>query len=148
MRDCRVVHGSVRTYLALMTIAVSGNVLAPIGHRGFWRVCKQVARIVRRPNAACDVKIGPDAWMTIYLDDPYWSRLVCKTYEYEEDFPRALNRWMDLDYAFIDCGANFGYWSILLSSTTMGSRPVLAIEPSLSTYRTLRANCSLNGERF
>src|SRR5262249_13589255 len=48
----------------------------------------------------------------------------------------------DAEGAFIDVGANIGYFSII---TGRGSRPVVAIEPSPRNLLSLRGNLSLNG---
>src|SRR5262249_25572386 len=49
---------------------------------------------------------------------------------------------------FLDCGANFGYWSVLVSSHAFGSHPALAIEASRTNHERLRFNARLNGDRF
>ena len=53
-----------------------------------------------------------------------------------------------LEYTFIDCGANFGYWSILVSGKLLGAHPTLAIEASHENCEILRENCALNANRF
>jgi FkbM family methyltransferase len=94
------------------------------------------------------INIGPDSVMRVFLDDPYWSRLIASDYEYEPDLARMLRRFLDLKFDFVDCGANFGYWSILLSGSEFGRRRVLAVEASPATFEILRGNCELNQLRF
>ncbi len=50
--------------------------------------------------------------------------------------------------AFVDCGANYGYWSALLSGERFGRRPTIAIEAAPDTYSWLARNAALNGGRF
>lgn len=51
-------------------------------------------------------------------------------------------------YTFIDGGANFGYWSVLLTSAELGEKSVVAVEASAKTFNSLEENNRLNGNRF
>jgi FkbM family methyltransferase len=53
-----------------------------------------------------------------------------------------------VDYTLIDCGANFGYWSVLISSRPYGSHKAIAIEPSTQNFAKLKKNAEINGGRF
>ena len=53
-----------------------------------------------------------------------------------------------VDYTLIDCGANYGYWSVLVSSAPLGSHKAIAIEPSSQNFAKLRNNAEINGNRF
>lgn len=80
--------------------------------------------------------------------DSYWARLAYNGDVYartEEDFLLALR---DVDYAYIDCGANFGYMSAIVTSSTYGNKPSIAIEADPSTFKTLEQNAELNQNRF
>jgi hypothetical protein len=55
------------------------------------------------------MSIDTDSLFRFYLDDPFWSRLLSKTFCDEEGLEIILARTKDLDFAFVDCGANFGY---------------------------------------
>ncbi|MBA3430304.1 MAG: FkbM family methyltransferase [Actinobacteria bacterium] len=94
------------------------------------------------------VQLNRDSKLRVYLDDPYWSRLIAKSYKHEPELHHVFRRLSGLAYTLIDCGANFGYWSILVSSEAYGSKKVLAVEASPSTYQDLLGNCKLNGDRF
>jgi FkbM family methyltransferase len=134
--------------LFVHTITVSGWLLAPLNYRLHWRVCNAIAQFAKGKRYEFVISIGDDSRMRISLDDPYWSRLLCASYEYEADFKQALRALSNVDFVVVDCGANFGYWSILLSGSELGSRRVLAVEAAADTYRLLVANCDLNGGRF
>ena len=54
----------------------------------------------------------------------------------------------DVDYTLIDCGANYGYWSVLVSSAPYGSHKAIAIEPSSQNFSKLANNARVNGDRF
>ena len=54
----------------------------------------------------------------------------------------------DVDYTLLDCGANYGYWSVLVSSKPYGSHKAIAIEPSSQNFAKLANNAEINGNRF
>ncbi|MBA5735409.1 FkbM family methyltransferase, partial [Escherichia coli] len=53
-----------------------------------------------------------------------------------------------VNYTLIDCGANYGYWSVMVSSQRFGSRPSIAMEPSSRNFPRLAHNAKINGGRF
>jgi FkbM family methyltransferase len=54
----------------------------------------------------------------------------------------------DVDYTLLDCGANYGYWSVLVTSSPFGSHKAIAIEPSSENFPKLANNAEVNGHRF
>ena len=120
---------------------------APVSFKGFWHINKFLCNFMP-DDARCAVRLNNDSVMMIYLNDPYWTQILSPAYYYEADFNHILNRIMPIDYFFIDCGANFGYWSILQSSTFFKQREVLAVEAASWTYSTLIENCKINQNRF
>lgn len=129
-------------------IALSGLILSVIRHRHFQGVCNVFGKLMRKERYTCVVVLNADSAMKIHLDDPYWARLVAASYKYERSFWHVLDLLRDIPYFCVDCGANFGYWSILLSSRQMGSHKVLAVEASPGTFTILQENRALNNGRF
>ncbi len=80
--------------------------------------------------------------------DRYWACYLMADLAYEPDVFAFLARIRDLDYAFLDCGANFGYWSALVSGPGLGGHPALAIEASPDTFALLERTARLNADRF
>jgi FkbM family methyltransferase len=54
----------------------------------------------------------------------------------------------DVDYTLLDCGANYGYWSVLVTSRPFGAHRAIAVEPSSANYAKLANNARVNGNRF
>ena len=142
IRDQPDLPGSVTFRL----IGLAGLLTAPIGHRLFWRFCRRLSS--RFPGRSAIIRIGPDSHIRINLSDPYWLRLVAGSYNYEPELAHVLQRCRDLPFTFLDCGANLGYWSILVSDPAFGSHPTIAIEAAARTCQDLEENCRLNGGRF
>lgn len=80
--------------------------------------------------------------------DPYWTRAGLETAEYESEILAFLAKVRDLPFDFVDCGANFGYWSALVTGAALGQHRAVAIEGSQVTFNILQANCQMNSARF
>ncbi|QDM20580.1 FkbM family methyltransferase [Tardiphaga sp. vice352] len=132
--------------LAVLALQAGSAVTQPFGHRGYRLGC----RIVASAFAARDivVRLNSDALFSVPFADGYWSRLLNRRYDYEEEIEAFLKGASDIDYVFVDCGANFGYWSVIASSAPFGSHHALAIEASSANAARLELNARLNGDRF
>lgn len=125
----------------------AGSVLTrPYGHRGYRLGCKAVAIAVAGRDII--VRLNEDAAFAIPFCDGYWSRILNRRYDYEEEIEAILRNAADLRYTFVDCGANFGYWSVLASSRPLGGQSTLAVEASSENAKRLKINALLNGDRF
>jgi len=67
---------------------------------------------------------------------------------YSPEVEGFLKTFADIDYAFIDCGSNFGYMSVIVSSDEFGNKPAIAIEADPENYQKTVQNANLNGKRF
>ena len=67
---------------------------------------------------------------------------------YEDELEVLFRDSADVDYTLLDCGANYGYWSVLVSSEPFGSHKAIAIEPSSQNFAKLKNNAEINGNRF
>lgn len=100
--------------------------------------------------------LGEDAKITLQLSDRskmqfassdrFWMRMFLPRFEHEASIRRLLELLKDVDYAFIDGGANIGYWSILASENPHNA--VIAVEPVPMTFEMLTDNCRINEDRF
>lgn len=79
--------------------------------------------------------------------EPYWAPTIMGGRRYEPELRHVLTRLASVRPTFIDCGANFGYWSVVATGV-LGLDHVLSIEASPSTFRRLERQWTLNGERF
>ena len=114
--------------------------------RGYGFTCRQIRKLIRKRNML--VRLNDDAVFCFPFADSYWSTLLDRGHHYEDDIGDFLKRNADCKYSFIDCGANFGFWSALASSKPFGAQNVIAIEPSSRSYGVLANNAAINGNRF
>lgn len=132
--------------IAVLALQAGSILTRPYGHRGHRLGCKAVAAVVAERDII--IRLNEDAAFAISFCDGYWSRMLNPRYHYEEEIEAFLRAAADLRYSFVDCGANFGYWSVLASSRPFGKQPTLAIEASSENAKRLKTNALLNGNRF
>lgn len=131
---------------AALALVAGSKVSSLFYHRGY-NMC---ANLLRRTLPARDivVKLNPDAQFAFPYGDGYWSKLLNRTFSYEDELELLFRDAVDVDYTLLDCGANYGYWSVLVSSKPFGAHRALAIEPSSQNFAVLAGNAALNGGRF
>ena len=97
-------------------------------------------------QASAVIEVGSSGGkLRIYLSDGYWTKLLWGR-EYEPNVGEILARSLEPGTAFLDCGANIGYWSVIASREHQAS--VVAIEPAQQTFERLSENQALNNGSF
>ena len=132
--------------VAAMALTLGSKVGANFSHRGY-NMCANLLRTTL-PERGIQVKLNPDAIFEFPYGDGYWSKLLNRTYHYEDELELLFKDSADVDYTLLDCGANYGYWSVLVSSRPFGSHKAIAIEPSGQNFPKLANNARINGNRF
>ena len=132
--------------LAAMALTLGSKVGANFSHRGY-NICANLLRTTL-PERGIQIKLNPDAVFEFPYGDGYWSKLLNRTYHYEDELELLFRDSADVDYTLLDCGANYGYWSVLVSSKPFGSHKAIAIEPSGQNFPKLANNARINGNRF
>jgi len=131
---------------AALALATGSKISSHFSHRGYNRCANLLRKALPERNIA--IKLNPDAVFEFPYGDGYWSKLLNRDYRYEDELELLFLNSIDVDYTFIDCGANYGYWSVLVSSAPYGSHRAIAIEPSSANFSKLADNARVNGGRF
>jgi FkbM family methyltransferase len=100
------------------------------------------------PDRNIAIKLNGDAIFEFPYGDGYWSKLLNRSYSYEDELELFFRDSSDVDYTLIDCGANYGYWSVLVSSAPFGGHKAIAVEPSSQNFAKLINNAKINSNRF
>lgn len=129
-----------------LALTAGSKVGALIGHRGYNGAANTLKTFL--PQRDINVMLNSDAAFSFPYGDGYWSKLLNRTFQYEEELELLLLDSKDVDYTLLDCGANYGYWSVMVSSKRFGSHKAIAIEPSSLNYPRLAHNAKINGNRF
>lgn len=132
--------------LAAVALTLGSKVASNFSHRGY----NGCANLLRKtlPARDIDIKLNPDATFAFPYGDGYWSKLLNRSFSYENELELLFHGSADVDYTLLDCGANYGYWSVLVSSAPYGSHKAIAIEPSSQNFAKLANNARINGNRF
>src|SRR6476620_5044941 len=132
--------------LAAVALALGSKVASNFSHRGY-NMCANLLRTTL-PERGIQIKLNDDAVFEFPYGDGYWSKLLNRPYHYEDELELLFKDSADVDYTLLDCGANYGYWSVLVSSKPFGSHKAIAIEPSGQNYPKLANNARINAGRF
>ena len=132
--------------LAAVALTLGSKISSNFSHRGY----NGCANLLRKtlPERDIEIKLNSDATFAFPYGDGYWSKLLNRTFSYEDELDLLFLDSADVDYTLLDCGANYGYWSVLVSSKPFGSHKAIAIEPSGQNYPKLANNARINGNRF
>src|SRR6202166_3841261 len=129
-----------------LALTTGSKISSHFSHRGY----NGCANLLRKtlPERDIAIKLNSDATFEFPYGDGYWSKLLNRSFSYEDELELLFQDSADVDYTLIDCGANFGYWSVLVSSAPYGSHKAIAIEPSSQNFSKLANNAEINGNRF
>ena len=131
---------------AALALATGSKISSRFSHRGYIGCANLLRKTLPERNIA--IKLNDDAVFEFPYGDGYWSKLLNRSYNYEDELELLFRHSSDVDYTLIDCGANYGYWSVLVSSRPFGSHRAIAIEPSSQNFAKLANNAEVNGDRF
>ena len=131
---------------AALALSTGSKISSHFSHRGY-NLCANLLRTTL-PARDIDIKLNSDATFAFPYGDGYWSKLLNRTFCYENELELLFQDSVDVDYTLLDCGANYGYWSVLVSSAPYGSHKAIAIEPSSQNFAKLANNAKINGNRF
>ena len=110
-----------------------------------------LARLIRTllpSSRMIEVRFADGSRFAFPYGDAYWSLLCHARAPYEPEIAALMMRLAGEKATFIDCGANFGLWSVLVSGPGLGGHRALAIEASADTAARIVHNAALNGGRF
>jgi FkbM family methyltransferase len=131
---------------AALALVTGSKISSHFSHRGYNGCANLLRKTLPERNIA--IKLNADAVFEFPYGDGYWSKLLNRSYRYEDELELLFRDSVDVDYTLIDCGANYGYWSVLVSSAPFGSHKAIAIEPSSQNFPKLANNARANGNRF
>ncbi len=130
----RITGGGVLDRIGIELMRSAAFILVPFKFVGFSWAAVLVRTIFRGQNQV-QVKLSGDSVFEYPYGDGYWGTLLYNKIAYSPETEGYLQSFADIDYAFIDCGSNFGYMSVVVSSAEFGSKPAIAIEADPEDYQ-------------
>ena len=131
---------------AALALATGAKISSHFSHRGYNHCANLLRKALPERNIA--IRLNVNAIFEFPYGDGYWSKLLDRSYRYEGELELLFLDSVDVDYTLIDGGANYGYWSVLVSSAPFGRHRAIAIEPSAQNFPKLANNARVNGDRF
>src|ERR1700680_2554302 len=131
---------------AAVALVTGSKISSHFSHRGYIGCANLLRQTL--PERKIAIRLNADATFEIPYGDGYWSKLLNRSYHYEDELELLFRDSADVDYTLLDCGANYGYWSVLVSSAPFGSHQAIAIEPASQNFPKLANNAKINGNRF
>src|SRR5260370_4231022 len=133
--------GSAWERVAALALSSGSKVASTFSHRGYNSCANLLRKTLPRRDIA--IKLNADATFEFPYGDGYWSKLLNRSFSYENELKLLFRDSIRVDYTLIDCGANFGYSSVLISSAPSASHTAIAIEPSAQNCPTPPTNAEI-----
>lgn len=127
-------------------VRAAARVLSLRGGRGLSAAVSAIGRAFPRENHVVVEVVG--GRLKVDLQDSYWMAPLLRGDGYEPEIRHVLSRVLRAEDAFVDCGANLGYWSVFASARIRSAARVVAVEGSRSMFDRLAANAQLNANAF
>jgi FkbM family methyltransferase len=143
----KITGAAAHEWLALRLLGIAVRLMLPFHLFGFSYVCRLV-RTVLPSRRKMIFQLDADSRMLTDYCDAYWSVLLMPGFPYETENANLVTSARDVNYGFIDGGANHGFWSALVSGKAAGQKAVVAIEAASDTFDRLEQNRALNDKRF
>ena len=124
-----------------------GFVTSYFDFKFFYNLNKIIAFFIHKKKNE-KLKLNSDTYFSFLLKDPYYNRLIYPKFKYEPEVEYILRKLKKINFLFIDAGANYGYWSVLVSSKEFNKKKVIALEPLKSNFTFFKKNQTYNKNRF
>lgn len=146
-KNGKISNASTIESIGIRLMSLGAKLTGPIRSVGYSWIARAV-KLVFPSQKLVVMQELEDTRFAYSYGDLYWSRLADIKSSYTPDMENFLISIKDVDYAFIDCGANYGFFSCMVTSEKYGKKPAIAIEADPKTFKFLENNCELNTKRF
>ena len=143
----RVSNASAAESLGMALMRLAAKAARPIDYTGLSHANKLISTVLPSDRFV-RARMLDDTYFEFPYGDGYWGVLLDTKIPYSAPEEYFLMAVRDVNYAFVDCGANYGFMSALVTSDAYGKKPCIAIEADPDTFKMLERNWHLNGQRF
>lgn len=138
--------------LCLAVARIEALCTLPFRRKGLGTIYAWTNRLLLPGTTWCQAEVFSGAWLRLPTFDPYWGPVAVGGRPYEPEIRKMLEgigAWLSgRRWAFLDCGANFGYWSLFAASGAVRCPSVIAVEANPLTFQILDENARRNGNRI
>ena len=133
----------------LKLVLFTRRILNQLFHgKGMYQVHRVISKLWPYEQRLVNVNLDAASVFVFEASDSYYGHYLLDGRPYEPEISWLIEGIQDLSWGFVDAGANFGYWSVAVTSPHRGSHQAVAIEASKSNFDKLRVNCEANQRRF
>ena len=143
----KVENASLVERLGIFMFSLAGTFTNGFERPGFSKIAKLI-RTFLPSDRDIQVLYGDGSKFLFPYGDAYWGVLCRKNAVYESEIAALVMLAKEPGTYFIDCGANFGYWSVRVSGEDFGVKRAIAIEASGDSAKILKRNSAVNADRF
>ena len=133
--------------LGILAFAIAAHLTAYLKRPGYSYLCRFI-RTLLPSGRLMEVHFSDGSRFAFPYGDAYWSVFCARQAPYEKEIAALLATLKSERATFIDCGANFGYWSVMASGPGLGAHKAIAIEAAADSSERIAHNRALNGDRF
>jgi FkbM family methyltransferase len=144
----RIAASDVRSRVAVATARAVSRGARLWRQRGLGTVFLKLNSLRAFQGTECITEFEPNCRFRLPVFEPFWGPTVIGGRPYEPEVVHLLRKLRDLSPTFVDCGANWGYYSVLVTGPSFGYAGGIALEANPTTFERLRENSRLNGDRF
>lgn len=145
--DGRIANATAIERIGMWFLRLGARISSSFDFVGY-SIGAKLVRSVLPSRRNVRVRFAEDSVFEFPYGDGYYGRLLDNRESYSPGMEAFLKAQAQIPYAFIDCGANFGYMSVMVTSAAYGSKPAVAIEADEGNVAHLRLNAEINGQRF
>ncbi|EFL89990.1 FkbM family methyltransferase [Ahrensia sp. R2A130] len=143
----RVSNASLTESVGMALLKLGAKLSKPMEFRGYSLGANVVGKVLPSSNSV-RLNFADGRKFEFPYADAYWGVMLAGQPYYCPEFEPYMPLIADIDYVFIDCGANYGYMSVVSTSKTVGNKRTVAIEAHPVSAELSRRNAELNGNRF
>ncbi len=137
-------RGSGRLQYAILSTCA--RMLRRLDYRGLRAATALVAKLFPAGNAV--ILARGKRRFRVPLNDRFYTWLLDQGFVYELEIEAILDRVVNRDSIFLDCGANHGYWSVYAGQRIQRPERVVAVEATSASFARLCQNRELNENSF
>src|ERR1700726_1858593 len=91
---------------AAVALVTGSKIWSHFSHRGYIGCANLLRKTL--PERISAIRLNADAIFEFPYGDGYWSKLLDRSYHYEDELELLFRDSVDVDYTFVDLGANYG----------------------------------------
>lgn len=134
--------------LTLGGVKLASFVLKSVNFRGMTRILETARGAFGSAQPILVATLPSGGRFCFPAFDQSWRRFFFQNRPYEPDLAYLMSELGEMHFDFLDCGANYGYWTAWVAGLPGKERTIVTVEPSPLCADILERNCRENKRRI